>query len=1494
MKKRAKGLYELEKIKSHFLDSFIKIKLFKKDNICQFDIIEYNSKAKIQFNINETKDLDLISKFESELSDTFDWKLQFDKLCYNKEEVDFNVSHFLKNKDYNISIIPLKDNICIINIRDITKTIKQEENILELNKLQLEFADQIPEIICEVDLHGKIYNVNKTTINTFGYSKEEFSKGISFSKFLNKNDYKQLQNSLLEILDNKNVLNQEYTLNTRRGQIHVILNMSPIVINNTITGARAIITNITGMHQLTSELQISEEKYRRVIENSMDAILITQDGKIVYSNNNIFKFYGYKRENVLGKNITDFLSDDEKTRILNFHKKRTNKEAFRSTYETTILNIDKKKVSVELSNSLFTYKNKPAILTFIHDLTEIKTKEKQLRQYLMDFEQSAENINSIIWKTKIDNSGEFHDTQISKVADKLLNNTDKPIGNDFNKFISFIHPEDINLALDRLQESLNNPGVKMEMEYRVIKANKEAAWFYTQGNTEYNEENELITYGVTMDISRRKTAELKSFNQKKFLHRLLNTIPSIICVKNHSGEYITANKYFAEQIGKNMSEIIGKTDMDLFDHDLATEIIEKDKNVISSGIINKYNETIDTPKGLIIYETTRVPLKNINNKFDQILVIKNDITEQSKYHNELQKKSKELLLLTENIDIQIWYLKSPDTYGIINKAHAEFLGKDKIDIEHKYFKNIFPVEFAETYISNNKKVFDSKETSKIEEWNIDKNHERRLLSITKTPMINKDGEVSYVICMARDITEDKKAETSLMDALDFNRSLIEHSPMGIVVYQQDGQCIRANKAAANIIGANSENQLLQQNIYNIEHWEKSELTELFTKCKIKNKTINDILTIKTSFGKTSWIDLSFIPINYKNEKHVMAMYNDITKTKKGELKLKTLSLAVESAPASIIVTDPNSNIEFVNKMFEEVTGYKSDEVIGKNPRLLSSNTHSKTFYKNLWDTILEGKTWKGEFLNKRKNGEIYYESAMISSIRDNEGNITNFVSVKEDITEFKASQKELLEAKQNAELANIAKSEFLANMSHEIRTPMNSIIGFSDILLQKINNPKHLSYLDSIQASSKTLLNLINDILDLSKIEAGQMKIKKGSVNLNNLISDITQVFKLKIKQKQLELTTEFDTTIPETIYIDDLRMRQILLNLIGNAVKFTNNGYIKIIAEKTKTHSNNNIDFAIHIKDSGIGIIEENQTKIFEAFKQQENQNTRKYGGTGLGLSITKNLVEMQGGRISVESKINEGSTFSIYFNDINIPKDQQNITVSKNDVENFDYKFNNETILIVDDVSSNRFLIQSYLSEANLNIIEAENGAEAIEICKKEKPSIVLMDLRMPILNGIDATNIIKSDKTIKDIPIIAVTASLLNFEHENIQNTDFFSFLDKPVSQEEVINEIIKIIKPSNSKNQTNNKQSINTNNTLSINTKKKELFRNTFKEELADVKDSGNINKIQTIANEIIEFSKSHNIPEILEIATELQFASINFDIEKVDQIFTEFEKIFSDK
>ncbi|HKK69498.1 MAG TPA: PAS domain S-box protein, partial [Bacteroidales bacterium] len=439
-------------------------------------------------------------------------------------------------------------------------------------------------------------------------------------------------------------------------------------------------------------------------------------------------------------------------------------------------------------------------------------------------------------------------------------------------------------------------------------------------------------------------------------------------------------------------------------------------------------------------------------------------------------------------------------------------------------------------------------------------------------------------------------------------------------------------------------------------------------------------------GKLIDIELSLSSLKIKGNWHALGIVRDITERKKAETQLKTLSKAVENASAMIIITDPDANIQFVNKKFTHVTGYAKDEVVGKNPNILSTRLLPDEFYKDLWKTIKAGNEWQGEFINKRKNGEVYYESALISSITDNKGELLHFIGIKNDITQERKAKEELLKAKQEAETANKAKSEFLANMSHEIRTPMNAVIGFSDILSKNLKDQKNLSYINSIKSSSKTLLNLINDILDLSKIEAGQMKVEPEPTNLKNLIDEIIQIFSLKTQQKGLEIIVDIDPDIPEYLTLDELRTRQIFLNIFGNAVKFTEKGYIKIILERFGKKSGKAIDIACHIEDSGIGISPENQNEIFEAFKQQSSQNSRKYGGTGLGLSITKRLLEIQGGEIKLQSEPGKGSCFSLYFYQL-APAEQAATISSSGTVDaSADYHFSNEIILIVDDVPSNR----------------------------------------------------------------------------------------------------------------------------------------------------------------------------------------------------------------
>ena len=389
------------------------------------------------------------------------------------------------------------------------------------------------------------------------------------------------------------------------------------------------------------------------------------------------------------------------------------------------------------------------------------------------------------------------------------------------------------------------------------------------------------------------------------------------------------------------------------------------------------------------------------------------------------------------------------------------------------------------------------------------------------------------------------------------------------------------------------------------------------------------------------------------------------------------------------------------------------------------------------------------------------------------------VPMAKEIANRQIMEEKLQELKEKAEHANQAKSEFLANMSHEIRTPMNAILGFSEILSGKLTDPKHKHYLASIQSSGKTLLTLINDILDISKVEAGKLTLEYNAVNPHVIFSEMEKIFNNKIIEKELDFIKEIDPFLPEAIMIDESRIRQILLNLIGNAIKFTSSGHVKLSAIKLfPSDEVDKLDLIVSVEDTGMGIPEDQKADIFQAFVQQKEQSHKMFGGTGLGLAITKRLVELMNGEIFIESAVGKGSTFSIVFKAVEIATSYEFVD---NDLP-FEFKeiiFKPSTVLIVDDIEYNRDILKGYLDETNLSTLEAVNGQEAVDILKSEKPDIILMDYKMPVMDGLTATEIIKSDPETKDIPIVVVTASVRrDIEQNLIKISD--GFQRKPISK------------------------------------------------------------------------------------------------------------------
>jgi signal transduction histidine kinase/DNA-binding NarL/FixJ family response regulator/streptogramin lyase len=394
------------------------------------------------------------------------------------------------------------------------------------------------------------------------------------------------------------------------------------------------------------------------------------------------------------------------------------------------------------------------------------------------------------------------------------------------------------------------------------------------------------------------------------------------------------------------------------------------------------------------------------------------------------------------------------------------------------------------------------------------------------------------------------------------------------------------------------------------------------------------------------------------------------------------------------------------------------------------------------------------------------------------------------LEDLKNTTEIVLQEREAAQSANKAKSEFLANMSHEIRTPMNAILGYSEILEKEITGEQQKKHLQAISSSGKILLDLINDILDLSRIEAGKMELHVEPVNPCSILNEIKHIFSHKAREKALDFQLQVDPALPEALLLDSLRLRQILFNLVGNAVKFTHSGFIKLAAQKVapgpgKTGPHVNVVFSV--QDSGPGVPENQLQSIFDAFTQQPGQNAKTFEGTGLGLTITRRLVEMMGGEISVRSEIGKGSTFRVKLENVAVSKlAAEPETDIKPDMEHI--RFERASILVADDNQLNRRLLIEYFAHSPIDFLEAKNGKEAVDLAKQYRPHLVLMDMKIPVVDGCEACRRIKADDTLKKIPVIIITASALKEERSKVEKSGCDGYLNKPVSKNDLIIELM----------------------------------------------------------------------------------------------------------
>ncbi|AEJ60864.1 PAS/PAC sensor hybrid histidine kinase [Spirochaeta thermophila DSM 6578] len=807
--------------------------------------------------------------------------------------------------------------------------------------------------------------------------------------------------------------------------------------------------------------------------------------------------------------------------------------------------------------------------------------------------------------------------------------------------------------------------------------------------------------------------------------------------------------------------------------------------------------------------TTEVTIFPLHKDYETArwLIILHNITHRKRTERLLSQQKQFYRQMLEALPIGVYTLDplSDYTVSLWNPYMERITGVPRQKALGVPETRLFPPPFSEELEVLNRKILEDPLTPVLVpsmEVEFPHQEESRIVKVQKRGVLTPEGELDHILVLLEDITEQRRTE----EELERYRTHLEEE-----VARKSAELARAAMEMDAILRSTesvaicSMNRDLRIQIFNPTLARLSRMyfkrpprremrfTDLFPTRTMQRQVetaVSRVLSGQTFTTRFSISRRNLLPLHLevvispkRNEEGeilgatVIAM--DITQRATVERQMRLFKAIADTAPYGTVIIDANHTIVYANPYMARIHGYRLEEVMGQHLSIF----HTEEQYEKLIEELT-----RAEDVGVMPSQEIWhvYQGQLpfpmlttATFIKDEEGHVTYIGIVSLDMSLQKEAEQKLKEAKEEAERAMRAKSEFLANMSHEIRTPLNAIIGFTDLLASSFPSGKEASYLDAIRSSGKNLLMLINDILDLSKIEAGKMTLSYSPVDLRSFIEEIANIFRTQVENKGLSFILDYAPALPPTVEIDELRLRQVLFNLIGNAIKFTEQGHVKVQVRGTLHTEESKVDLTISVEDTGIGIRPEEREAIFQSFHQSSGQDSRKYGGTGLGLTISKRLVEMMGGTISVESEYGKGTTFTVRIPDLTCSAER---TASATEETGGDVPmYEGKVILVVDDKELNRTLLKEYLAPTGATVIEASNGQEALSRAETHPPDLILMDIRMPVMDGLTFIKEYYRDPSHRHIPVIALTASVLKERHEEFLKNGFVEVLTKPIQRD-----------------------------------------------------------------------------------------------------------------
>ncbi|GAA3961625.1 PAS domain S-box protein [Mucilaginibacter dorajii] len=857
----------------------------------------------------------------------------------------------------------------------------------------------------------------------------------------------------------------------------------------------------------------------------------------------------------------------------------------------------------------------------------------------------------------------------------------------------------------------------------------------------------------------------QSLARHKEFFDLFDSSPDIHCIMDRQFNVEQVNRCAKSILGYPPAEVIGQPIWNFFREEERTKSLK----ILKDGLARQRRKfdietVISTPARDIKWVSWLVTFKD-----DKWFASGRDISYQKKISQELEQ----LALVASKVSNGVVISNAADEVVWVNDAFEHITGYNLANVENKYLGatlkgTVIDVAAEERLIKSIK----NKESYEVELLITPKNGAPFWITVINSVILNGAGQVDKFIRVIIDISARKKIEQDL-EVLSF---AARKSPSGIFIRDKEGRFLWMNEALEQIIGysfADLEGKSLGTSLLG----EDSDLSvfESAVQAVKENRPYEVEMKVYKQDGTPIWTLISNSPVfnEVGQVDRQIGVMVDITERKKSEAELTLLSLVASKATSGIVINNSAGEVEWVNSAFETITGYSINEVRGNHlGDVLKGALTDVSIIERARELSRKKQSFEVDLLIYRKDGQPLWISVINSVILDAHGTVDKYVEVIIDITAKKKTEIELIAAKEEALQLSRAKDMFISVMSHEIRTPLNAVIGMSHLLLEDDPPESQKENLGILRFSAENLLTLINDVLDFAKMETGNVELEKAPLNLRDLVHSINTSLQYKAAEKYIYISGHIDDAIPSVILGDKTRLSQIVLNLVSNAVKFTETGGVTVDL-KVIQESDKDIRVRFSITDTGIGIASDKIGLIFEQFKQAEADTTRKYGGTGLGLAISKRLIELHDSRINVDSVPGQGSTF--WFT-ITFQKADSQLNSNYNKVEE-GLKIN---VLVVDDNQINRLLINKILKKWGADADFAENGIEAVnKITANQNYNVVLMDIHMPEMGGLEATQVIRSNPEpyFQQLPIIALTASMLSNQMGEIGNAGMNDYILKP---------------------------------------------------------------------------------------------------------------------